>query len=92
MKRTNMVKNENFVGELKRLRYSAYMTQGELCRRSGIPLGTYKSWELGLQYPTPRNWKKYIDFMESTNVGFALVRIKKLYTVRSGKDETWFTD
>lgn len=77
-----------FKDELRRLRLSAYFTQAELCKRAEISLGTYKSWELGLQYPTPRNWKKYVDFMESTNVGFELAKIKKLYTDRSGKNAT----
>lgn len=77
-----------FKEELKRLRLSAYFTQSELCKRAEIPLGTYKSWELGLQYPTPRNWKKYVDFMERTNVGFELAKIKKLYTDRSDKNAT----
>jgi transcriptional regulator with XRE-family HTH domain len=77
-----------FKEELKRLRLSAYFTQAELCTRAEIPLGTYKSWELGLQYPTPRNWKKYIDFMECTNVGIELAKIKKLYTERGGKSAT----
>ena len=71
-----------FKEELKRLRLGAYFTQKELCSRSDIPLGTYKSWECGLQYPTPKNWKKYIDFMEGTNMSFELHKIKKLYTER----------
>ena len=77
-----------FKDELKRLRLSAYFTQAELCKRAEIPLGTYKSWELGLQYPTPRNWKKYIDFMERTSVGLELAKVKNLYTDRSGKNAT----
>ena len=53
--------------------------------RAEIPLGTYKSWECGLQYPTPRNWKKYIDFMETTNTKLELYKIKKMYTERTAK-------
>lgn len=77
-----------FKEELRRLRLSAYFTQAELCKRAEIPLGTYKSWELGLQYPTPRNWKKYVDFMERTVVGVDLNEVKKLYTDRSEKNVT----
>lgn len=75
-----------FKDELKRLRLTAYFTQAELCKRANIPLGTYKSWELGLQYPTPRNWKIYIEFMETTNVKLELSKVKELYTERSGKN------
>lgn len=71
-----------FRDELKRLRRGAFFTQRELCVRSGIPLGTYKSWECGLQYPSPSSWKKYIEFMETTNVHFELHKIKKLYVER----------
>lgn len=71
-----------FKEELKRLRRGAYFTQRELCSRANIPLGTYKSWECGLQFPTPTNWKKYIDFMEKTNMKFDLCKIQKYYTER----------
>lgn len=71
-----------FKEELKRLRLCAYFTQKELCTRADIPLGTYKSWELGLQYPTPRNWKKYVELMETTNVSVQLPHIKALYSER----------
>lgn len=71
-----------FKSELKRLRYGAYFTQAELCRRAEIPLGTYKSWECGLQYPTPTNWKKYIDFMSTTSVQYELSAIQTLYRER----------
>jgi transcriptional regulator with XRE-family HTH domain len=74
-----------FKEELKRLRLSAFYTQKELCTRAGIPLGTYKSWECGLQYPTPRNWKKYIEFMETTIVRIELYTVKKMYTERTDK-------
>lgn len=74
-----------FKEELKRLRRCAFFTQKELCARAGIPLGTYKSWECGLQYPTPRNWKKYMDFMETTNVNIELYLIRKMYTERTSK-------
>lgn len=74
-----------FKEELKRLRRCAFFTQKELCMRAEIPLGTYKSWECGLQYPTPRNWKKYIDFMETTNTKLELYKIKKMYTERTAK-------
>lgn len=74
-----------FKEELRRLRLGAFFTQKELCLRSGIPLGTYKSWECGLQYPTPRNWKKYVSFMETTNVSFELYLIKKMYVERKDK-------
>ena len=72
-----------FKEELKRLRRGAYFTQKELCAKANIPLGTYKSWECGLQFPTPTNWKKYIDFMEQTNMNFELYKIKKFYTERT---------
>lgn len=75
-----------FKEELKRLRLGAFFTQKELCLRAGIPLGTYKSWECGLQYPTPRNWKRYLGFMETTNVSFDLYAIKKMYVDRSKKN------
>lgn len=75
-----------FKQEIKRLRLSAFYTQKELCTRADIPLGTYKGWELGLQYPTPSNWKKYIEFMAKTNVSDQLALVKKLYTERSGKN------
>ena len=72
-----------FKEELKRLRRGAYFTQKELCLRAGIPLGTYKSWECGLQFPTPANWKKYIDFMEQTAMGLELYKVKRFYTERT---------
>ena len=75
-----------FKDELKRLRLSAFFTQKELCLRSKIPLGTYKSWELGLQYPTPRNWKLYIEFISKALPNWELTEIKKLYTERSGNN------
>ena len=78
-----MKNKAKFKEELKRLRLCAYFTQKELSARAEIPLGTYKSWELGLQYPTPRNWKKYIELMETTNVSLQLSHIRTLYSERS---------
>ena len=75
-----------FRDELRRIRLLAFFTQKELCLRSGIPLGTYKSWELGLQYPTPRNWKTYIEFMDKLLPSWQLSEVKRMYTERSGNN------
>lgn len=68
-----------FKSELKRLRHLAFFTQKELCLRSGVPLGTYKSWEVGLQLPSHLNWQKYINFMQTTNAKYELKNVKELY-------------
>lgn len=51
-----------FKRELKRIRLSLFMTQKEFADRATIPLGTYKNWELGIQLPSPSNWKKLLRF------------------------------
>lgn len=81
-----------FKDELKRIRLLAFFTQKELCVRSGIPLGTYKSWELGLQYPAPRNWKVYIEFMKQMLSSSQLSEIQRLYVERSGEHARATTD
>lgn len=72
-------KNPEFTTELRRIRYSLYMTQSEFCRRSNIPLGTYKAWECGTQFPAPGNWKIYIDFVAGLRGAEPLEKIKSIY-------------
>ena len=76
--------SKEFSRELKRLRYSVYLTQTEFCRRAEIPLSTYKAWECGTQFPTPANWKKYIAFMDERSGLVATKNIKAIYISYKG--------
>lgn len=75
---------KEFSRELKRLRYGIYLTQAEFCKRAGIPLGTYKAWECGTQFPAPANWKKYIAFMDERSGGTTTATIKAMYLSSKG--------
>lgn len=63
---------------LKELRISHFLTQKEFCRRSNIPLGTYKNWELGRQLPDPKSWEKLLIFVKNWN-DTSYVKLERTY-------------
>lgn len=66
--------------EFRAIRRGLFLTQKELSLRSGIPLGTYKSWELGLQRPNFENFQKYIQFLDSTSLAYCSGKLQQLFT------------
>lgn len=70
--------DKSFASALKETRLSSYLTQAEFSRRAGVPLGTYKNWELGRQLPSPSSWEKlhsYIKTLRSSPLKFSIQEI-----------------
>ena len=65
--------------EFRAIRRGLFLTQKELSLRSGIALGTYKSWELGLQQPSFENFQKYIEFLKTTPLAFKESTLNQLF-------------
>jgi DNA-binding transcriptional regulator YiaG len=57
--------DKNFACALKEIRLGSYLTQAEFSRRAGVPLGTYKNWELGRQLPSPSSWEKLHNYIKT---------------------------
>lgn len=85
-----MMNKKDFSVILRRLRNKLLMTQTDMSARAGIPLPTYKLWELAEVLPSPKNMKKLVDFLEAQKT-IQHLELKELHdcynTIRSKKAE-----
>jgi len=59
-----------FSYHLQMLRHKALMTQSELAKLSGIPLGTLRAWESGVCIPKNANYKKFKTKMRNSDMRY----------------------
>jgi transcriptional regulator with XRE-family HTH domain len=70
--------DKSFANALRETRLESYLTQAEFSRRAGVPLGTYKNWELGRQLPSPSSWEKlhnYIKTLRNISLKYSIQEI-----------------